>query len=93
MVTPPPVAEGFDVAFTLGSDVVHELKEAQVERQFFFVKFPDGVANHERAQQRPEPLGGVDMDLVTPSPSSSRAYSPWLWQHRPMVETPPGKRR
>ncbi len=39
-----------------------ELKEAQVKRQFFLRDAPMG--SQPGAQQRPEALGGVDMDLM-----------------------------
>jgi hypothetical protein len=57
---------------------MHELKEAQVKRQFFLRDAPMG--SQPRAQQGPEPLGGVDMDLMETVTVPSRAYSPRLWQ-------------
>ena len=41
---------------------MHELKETQVERQFLLRNAAMGP--QPRTQQRPAPLGGVDMDLV-----------------------------
>ena len=42
--------------------VVHELKEAQVQRQMFL--WEGTVGSQPRAQQRPNAFQGVDMDLM-----------------------------
>src|SRR4051794_31175487 len=49
-----------------GTCVVHELEEAQVQRQGL-LRDP-AVRTEPRPQQRPESLQGVDMDLAEPVP-------------------------
>src|SRR4051794_14914235 len=44
--------------------VVHELEEGEVERQLLLRDAP--VRAQPRAQQRPDPLRGVDVDLAEP---------------------------
>ena len=68
---------------------MHALKEAQVERQFFLGNPPMG--SQPRAQQRPEPLGGVDMALVKAvAVVIAGVFAPAV-AHRPMVEAPLGQ--
>ena len=41
---------------------MHELEETQIERQFFLRDSPMG--SQPGAQQRPEALSGIDMNLI-----------------------------
>ena len=66
--------EGAQEGFAAAPGVVHELEEAEIERQLLLRDAP--VRAEPGAQQGPRPLHGVDVDLEKPSPSSSRAYSP-----------------
>ena len=68
--------EGSEQAFAPNASVVHELKEAQAEWQFF-LRVPT-MGSQPRAQQRREALNRVHMDLMEAIPISSRSYSPWL---------------
>lgn len=54
--------QGSEQAFAPDADVMDELKEAQVKRQFFLRDAPMG--SQPGAQQRPEALGGVDVNLM-----------------------------
>src|SRR3954451_12159036 len=47
-------------------NVMHELEEAQVNRQLLLGD--PAVGTQPRPQQRPEPLNGVDMVLINPIP-------------------------
>ena len=47
---------------------MYELKEAQVERQFFLRDAP--MRSQPRTQQRPEAFGGIDMNLMEAVPVS-----------------------
>src|SRR5271157_3173243 len=46
------------------SDVVNELEESQIQGQLLLRNAP--VGTQPRAEQRPEPLDGVDMDFAEP---------------------------
>src|SRR5690242_8396728 len=70
--------EGSEQGFAVSARVVHELEEAEIERQF--VLRNAAVRAQPGAQQRPEPLDGIDVHLAEAVASSSRAYSPCLWQ-------------
>jgi hypothetical protein len=60
------------------SGVVDDLKEAAIGGKLLLRDA--AVRPQPGTLQRPEALGRVDVDLADPSPSSSRAYSPRLWQ-------------
>ena len=55
---------GSEQAFTANPSVMHELKEAEIQRQLFLGDSPMG--SQPGTQQGPEPFDGVDMDLVKP---------------------------
>ena len=54
--------QGSEQAFAADTDVMHELKEPRVERQFFLRDPPMG--SQPRVQQGPEPFSGIDMNLM-----------------------------
>ena len=54
--------EGAEEGFAAAPGVVHELEEAEIERQLLLRDAP--VRAEPGAQQRPEPLHGVDVDLA-----------------------------
>src|SRR5512135_64411 len=56
--------QGFQQRFTPLSDVVNELEESQIQGQLLLRNSP--VGTQPRAEQRPEPLDGVDMDFAEP---------------------------
>src|SRR3954467_14935004 len=54
--------EGAEEGFAAAPGVVHELEEAEIERQLLLRDTP--VRAEPRAQQGPRPLHGVDVDLA-----------------------------
>ncbi len=78
--------EGSEQAFAPNASVVHELKEAQVERQFF-LRDPT-MGSQPRAQQRPEALSRVDMDLMEAIPIFVTGVFALAVTHRMMVKAP-----
>src|SRR3954452_1003538 len=54
--------EGAEEGFAAAPSVVHELEEAEIERQLVLRDAP--VRAEPRAQQGPRPLHGVDVDLA-----------------------------
>jgi hypothetical protein len=78
--------EGSEQAFAPNASVVHELKEAQVERQFF-LRDPT-MGSQPRAQQRPEALSRVDMDLMEAIPIFVTGVFAPAVTHRMMVKAP-----
>jgi hypothetical protein len=79
MASPDQAAdESAEQSLAAATGVVHELAEPEIQRQF--VLRDAAVRAQPGTQQRPEALDGVDVDFENPSPSSSRAYSPWAWQ-------------
>ena len=58
--------ERSEQAFAPDAGIMHELKKAQVERQFFLRDAP--MRSQPRAQQRPEALGSIDMNLIEAVP-------------------------
>ena len=56
--------QGAEQGFAASTCVVHELKEAEVKRQLILRDAP--MWAQPGAQQRPETLDGVDVNLVEP---------------------------
>src|SRR5215208_5451205 len=54
--------KGSEQGFAAAAGVVHELKEAEIERQLVLRNAP--MRPQPGAQQRPEPFHGVDVDLA-----------------------------
>lgn len=81
--------QGSEQAFASEADVVHELKKTQVERQFLLRDPPMG--SQPRAQQGPEPLGGVDVDLMETVTVLIAGVFPSAVADRPVVKTPLGQ--
>ena len=70
--------EGAEQSFAPAARVVHELEEAEIERQLVLRDAP--VRSEPGAQQGPELSMVLTCTSQKPSPSSSRAYSPRPWQ-------------
>ncbi len=70
-------------------DVMHELKEPQVERQFLLRNAAMG--SQPGTQQGPEPLGGVDMDLMEAVAVLITGVFPPAVADRPLIESPVGQ--
>ena len=83
--------KGAEQGFAPAPSVVHELEEAEIQRQFLLRDTP--VWSEPGAQQGPRPLHGVDMDLaeavavlvagvrsVMLMPSSA-----WFWREFKMI--------
>src|SRR4051794_41672603 len=64
--------EGAEQSLAPAASVVDELEEAEVERQLLLRDAP--VRAQPGAQQGPEALGGVDVDL----PEAVPALRPWV---------------
>src|SRR3954453_15961563 len=83
--------EGAEQGFAPAAGVVHELEEAEVERQLVLRDAP--VRAQPRAQQRPEALDGVDVDLAKAVPiliAGIRSVmlmpsSAWFWREFKMI--------
>ncbi len=56
--------EGAEQGFAAPARVVHDLEEAEVERQLLLREAP--MRAQPGAQQRPEPLHRVDVDFAEP---------------------------
>ena len=69
---------------------MHELKKAQVERQFLLRDPPMGA--QPRAWLGPETFGGVDVDLVKTVSIVVAGVFPSSVADRPMIEPHSGKR-
>ena len=54
--------KGSEQGFAVAPGVVHELKEAEIERQLVLREAP--MRPQPGAQQRPDPFHGVDVDLA-----------------------------
>src|SRR3954469_4651711 len=54
--------KGAEEGFAAAPSVVHELEEAEIERQLLLRDAP--VRAQPRAQQGPRPLHGIDVDLA-----------------------------
>ncbi len=65
-VTPPGRDEGAEQGFAASVRIVHELEEAEVERQLVLRDAP--MRSQPGAQQRPKTLDRVDVDLAEPIP-------------------------
>jgi len=61
-----PSDKGAEQGFAAPARVVHELEEAEVERQFVLRDAP--MRSQPGAQQRPKSFHGVDVDLAEPVP-------------------------
>jgi hypothetical protein len=70
--------EGAEQRLSAAPGIVDGLKEAEIGRQLLLRDAAMG--SEPGAQQGPEAFQGVDVHSQNPSPSSSRAYSPWAWQ-------------
>lgn len=76
--------EESEQAFATEANVMHELKEAQIEQPFLSQDPP--VGTQRRARQRPESLGGVDVDLAkTVAAVIAGVFPPAVVHHRPTL--------
>src|SRR5919202_5976857 len=80
--------KGAEEGFAAAPSVVHELEEAEIERQLFLRDTP--VRAQPRAQQGPGPLHGVDVDLAEAVPVLVARILPARMADR-LVPVPPGR--
>src|SRR5215212_10692255 len=70
--------KGSEQGFAAAAEVVHDLEEAEVERQLVLRDAP--VRPQPGAQQRPEAFHGVDVDLAVAVAVLVAGVSPRPWQ-------------
>ena len=81
--------KGSEQAFAPDAGVMHELKEAQVERQFLLRNA--AMRSQPRAQQGPESLSGINMDFIKTVTVLIAGVFPPAMADRSMVKPPLGQ--